>query len=126
MPRLCGFYLSICLTTEEKAQKNLSQGSHTVEGKGEGYSSLSGNRQVANCLFICQEFQFGVGTAQHLKLSVHARLRRGVLFDKSIFPQLVKKFPALYLDSLPFSQQPANVWYCETAECSTHTHVHTA
>jgi len=29
VPRLCGFYLGICLTTEEKARKNLSQGSHT-------------------------------------------------------------------------------------------------
>jgi hypothetical protein len=29
VPRLCGFYPGICLTTEEKARKNLSQGSHT-------------------------------------------------------------------------------------------------
>jgi len=27
MPRLCGFYPGIWLTTEEKARKNLSQGS---------------------------------------------------------------------------------------------------
>jgi len=26
VPRLCEFYPGICLTTEEKAQKNLSQG----------------------------------------------------------------------------------------------------
>jgi septation ring formation regulator EzrA len=26
VPRLCGFYPGICLTTEEKARKNLSQG----------------------------------------------------------------------------------------------------
>ena len=26
MPRLCEFYSGICLTTEEKARKNLSQG----------------------------------------------------------------------------------------------------
>ena len=29
VPRLCEFYPGICLTTEEKARKNLSQGSHT-------------------------------------------------------------------------------------------------
>jgi len=29
MPRLRGFYPGISLTTEEKARKNLSQGSHT-------------------------------------------------------------------------------------------------
>jgi hypothetical protein len=29
VPRLCGFYPGICLTTEEKARKNLSQVSHT-------------------------------------------------------------------------------------------------
>jgi hypothetical protein len=29
VPRLCGFYRGICLTTEEKARKSLSQGSHT-------------------------------------------------------------------------------------------------
>jgi hypothetical protein len=29
VPRLCGFYPGICLTTEGKARKNLSQGSHT-------------------------------------------------------------------------------------------------
>jgi hypothetical protein len=29
VPRLCGFYPGICLTTEEKARINLSQGSHT-------------------------------------------------------------------------------------------------
>jgi len=28
--RLCGFYPGICLTTEEKAWKNLSQGSRRV------------------------------------------------------------------------------------------------
>jgi len=29
VPRLCWFYPGICLTTEEKTRKNLSQGSHT-------------------------------------------------------------------------------------------------
>ena len=29
LPRHCGFYLGICLTTEEKARKNLSEGTHT-------------------------------------------------------------------------------------------------
>jgi len=29
VPRLCVFYPGICLTTEEKAWKTLSQGSHT-------------------------------------------------------------------------------------------------
>jgi hypothetical protein len=29
VPRLCRFYPGICLTTEEKSRKNLSQGSHT-------------------------------------------------------------------------------------------------
>jgi len=28
VPRLCGFYPGICLTTKEKARKNLSHGSH--------------------------------------------------------------------------------------------------
>jgi len=30
VPRLCGFYPDICLTTEEKAWKNLNQGSRRV------------------------------------------------------------------------------------------------
>jgi len=30
VPRLCGLYPSICLTTEEKARKTLSQGSRRV------------------------------------------------------------------------------------------------
>jgi hypothetical protein len=30
MPRLCGLYPGICLTTEEKARKNLSQSSRRV------------------------------------------------------------------------------------------------
>jgi len=30
VPRLCGFYPGICLTTEEKAWKNLSQGGHST------------------------------------------------------------------------------------------------
>jgi len=29
VPRLCGFYPGICLTTEQKSRQNLSQGSHT-------------------------------------------------------------------------------------------------
>jgi len=29
VPRLCGFYPGIFLTTEENARENLSQGSHT-------------------------------------------------------------------------------------------------
>jgi hypothetical protein len=34
MPRLCEFYSGICLTTEEKAQKNLSQGKKNLsQGK---------------------------------------------------------------------------------------------
>jgi len=30
VPRLCGFYRGICLTTEEKARKNLSHGRFTI------------------------------------------------------------------------------------------------
>jgi hypothetical protein len=30
VPRLCELYLGICFTTEEKARKNLSQGSRTI------------------------------------------------------------------------------------------------
>ena len=30
VPHLCGFYLGICLTTEEKAWRNLSKGSQRV------------------------------------------------------------------------------------------------
>ena len=30
MPRLCGFYPGICLTSDEKARKNLSEGSRRV------------------------------------------------------------------------------------------------
>jgi len=29
VPRLCGIYPGICITTEEKARKNLSHGIHT-------------------------------------------------------------------------------------------------
>ena len=29
VPRFCGFYPGICLTTEDKARKNLAQPSHT-------------------------------------------------------------------------------------------------
>jgi len=31
VPRLCGFYPGICLTTEEKARKNVIQDSHHQE-----------------------------------------------------------------------------------------------
>jgi len=31
MPRLCEFYTGICLTTEEKARKNLSQGKKNLD-----------------------------------------------------------------------------------------------
>jgi hypothetical protein len=34
VPRLCGLYSGICLTTEEKAGKNLSQGSRRVPAGG--------------------------------------------------------------------------------------------
>jgi hypothetical protein len=46
MPRLCGFYPGICLTTEQKAWKNLSQGSHTqtynvvIIGSNESFKTL--------------------------------------------------------------------------------------
>jgi len=30
VPRLCEFYLGFCLTTEEKARKNLSQGNKNL------------------------------------------------------------------------------------------------
>ena len=33
VPLLCGFYPGICLTTEEKARKNLSQGSRRVPAR---------------------------------------------------------------------------------------------
>jgi hypothetical protein len=33
MPHLCGFYPGVCLTTEEKAWKNLSQGSFATKGQ---------------------------------------------------------------------------------------------
>jgi N-acetyl-gamma-glutamylphosphate reductase len=40
VPRLCGFYPGICLTTEEKARKNLSQGSRRMP-VGKGYTEQS-------------------------------------------------------------------------------------
>ena len=37
VPRLCEFYPGICLTTEEKARKNLSQGSRRVTDGGTNF-----------------------------------------------------------------------------------------
>ena len=45
VPRLCEFYPGICLTTEEKAQKNLSQGkknlSQVKKNLSQGKKNLS-------------------------------------------------------------------------------------
>jgi len=38
VPRLCEFYPGICLTTEEKAWKNLSQGKKTLSQVKEKFS----------------------------------------------------------------------------------------
>jgi hypothetical protein len=38
MPRLCEFYPGICLTTEEKARKNLSQGKKNLSQVKENLS----------------------------------------------------------------------------------------
>jgi len=47
MPRLCGVYLGICVTTEEKARKNLSQGK--VKGKAiplQAWTDPEGSRRM--------------------------------------------------------------------------------
>jgi hypothetical protein len=45
VPHLCGCYLGICLTTEEKARKNLSQGSRREVSVAEG-SQVSRREEV--------------------------------------------------------------------------------
>ena len=46
VPRLCGFYPRICLTTEEKAWKNLSQGSRRVPASTIKIQQVKGKVQV--------------------------------------------------------------------------------
>jgi len=41
VPRLCEFYPGICLTTEEKARKNLSQGKKTLSEVNKNLSVYS-------------------------------------------------------------------------------------
>ena len=43
MPRLCGFYHGICVTTEEKAQKNLREG---CLGKRKGHISFQKVKKI--------------------------------------------------------------------------------
>jgi hypothetical protein len=46
MPRLGELYPGICLTTEEKARKNLSQGSSTIQHKETQYSTRTMNSTI--------------------------------------------------------------------------------
>ena len=43
MPRLCEFYPGICLTTEEKARKNLSQGKKNLSQVKKNLSQVKKN-----------------------------------------------------------------------------------
>jgi len=43
VPRLCEFYPGICLTTEEKAQKNLSQGKKNLSQINKNLSQVNKN-----------------------------------------------------------------------------------
>ena len=43
MSRLCGFHPSICLTTEEKARKNLSQGKKNLSQGKKNLSQVKKN-----------------------------------------------------------------------------------
>jgi len=57
VPRLCGFYPGICLTTEEKARKNFSQGSHTfsIEILSQIFLIIRGNERdiIKNVIGLC-------------------------------------------------------------------------
>ena len=47
VPRLCEFYPGICLTTEEKERKNLSQGKKNVSPAKKSLSN-QGNKNLSN------------------------------------------------------------------------------
>ena len=53
VPRLCGFYPGICLTNEEKARKNLSQGRHKKLIVALYNFANSPNESKRNELWIC-------------------------------------------------------------------------
>ena len=62
VPRLCEFYPGICLTTEEKAQKNLSQGRRYLS-------------QVRKNLRVQYTYYQNTHTLQNLHTHTHARAR---------------------------------------------------
>ena len=79
VPHLCGFYLGICLTTEEKGQKNLSQGSRrVVAGTMKIHKHTIRKRRNSNKNIYL--------------LTPWCR----VLLEKLTGLQLVKKFPAFH------------------------------
>ena len=51
MPRLCDLYPGICFTTEEKARKNLSQGSRRM-AVGKEYTEQSILAGLLGCLML--------------------------------------------------------------------------
>ena len=48
VPRLCEFYPGICLTTEEKARKNLSQGKKNLSQGKKNLSQVKKNLSQCN------------------------------------------------------------------------------
>ena len=54
MPCLCEFYSGICLTTEEKARKNLSQGQENPSQVKNNLSQVKNNlSQMLESIYVC-------------------------------------------------------------------------
>jgi len=59
VPRLCGFYPGICLTTEEKARKTLSQGSRRVPADTmKMHKHTRSNSKVMRLIFFLLYWQY--------------------------------------------------------------------
>jgi hypothetical protein len=63
VPRLCVVYPDICLTTEEKARKNLSQGREKPQSDSESFTSsrLAVCRHYTNISHLLHLINAGVG-----------------------------------------------------------------
>jgi len=57
VPRLCELYLGICLTTEEKAQQNLSQGSRRVPAGTMNADGMTEETKFAKLVEISNQMQ---------------------------------------------------------------------
>ena len=125
--RLCGFYPVICLTTEEKARKNLSQGGHTYSYNKNTKNNIC-YQWIATCVFNVLLPRWGLKCSRNnvfpqlvcIISTVMCFLYRELKFELKIIPVVSNnvQFHLIYIRSSKGSTHSLKIWMQYKNKCA--------